>query len=180
MLAKALALNGAEKVYISGRRLPVLEEAAKSIGPNVHAIQCDVTSKDSLSAAVSRIESEVGHVNLVICNSGISGPSVAPIKAETTLEEWAEANWEHEIDSYVEPFRVNVASVWYTTMAFLKLLDKGNKKGNVAWTSQVVVTTSVAAYNKKAPGGWAYGQSKSAVTHAMKHLSVALPQWNIR
>jgi len=47
-------------------------------------------------------------------------------------------------------------------------------------TSQVIVTSSIAAFNKKAPGGWAYGQSKAGAVLAAKQLAVALPQWNIR
>jgi NAD(P)-dependent dehydrogenase (short-subunit alcohol dehydrogenase family) len=65
-------------------------------------------------------------------------------------------------------------------VAFLKLLDNGNKKGNVEQPSQVIVTSSIGAFNKKAPGGWAYNQSKAAVTLAAKQLSVVLPNWNIR
>ena len=65
-------------------------------------------------------------------------------------------------------------------MAFLKLLDNGNKRGNVSQSSQVIVTSSIAGFNKVATGGFAYGQSKAAATHVMKHLAVALPQWNIR
>jgi NAD(P)-dependent dehydrogenase (short-subunit alcohol dehydrogenase family) len=65
-------------------------------------------------------------------------------------------------------------------MAFLGLLKKGNEKGNVEQTSQIIVTSSIAAFNKKAPGGWAYGQSKAAAVSAAKQLAVALPQWNIR
>lgn len=180
MLAKALAQNGAAKVYIAGRRLEVLQKAASSVGPNVVPLQCDVTSKDSLAAAAATIEKDVGFLNLLVCNSGIGGPQIAPLKPETTLEEWAAANWAIDQDAYVNTFAVNTASVWYTTMACLKLLDSGNKKGNLQQTSQVIVTSSIASFNRKAPGGWPYGQSKAGATMAMKHLSVALPQWNIR
>lgn len=180
MMALALAKNGASKVYIAGRRLEVLQKAAASAGPNVIPLQCDVTSKSSLADAVKHIEQDAGYLNLLVCNSGIGGPQVAPIKPETTLDEWADSNFALEMDDYMNTFKVNSASVWFTSMAFLKLLDKGNKKGNVQQSSQIVVTSSIAAFNKKAPGGWPYGQSKAAATLAVKQLAVALPQWNIR
>ena len=180
MIAKALAQNGAAKVYIAGRRLKVLEEAASAIGSNVIPIQCDVTSKDELRTAVLTVEKEVGYLNLLVCNSGISGPSPPKLTPETTLEQWATANFDQKIEDYTNTFMVNVSSVWFTTMAFLMLLDAGNKKGNVTQSSQVVITSSIGGFNKKAPGGWAYNQSKAAVTHASKALGVALPQWNIR
>ncbi|KFA54813.1 hypothetical protein S40293_00703 [Stachybotrys chartarum IBT 40293] len=180
MLAKALALNGASKVYIAGRRLEVLQAAAASIGPNVIPVQCDVTSKTSLQEVVTFVENDAGYLNVLACNSGITGPQVKPITPETTLEQWSSDNFALDFDAYVNTFAVNTAAVWFTCMAFVNLLDKGNKKGNVQQTSQVIITSSIASFNKKAPGGWAYGQSKAGATMAAKQLAVALPQWNIR
>lgn len=86
------------------------------------------------------------------------------------------------VEDFGRTFEVNSTSVWFTTMAFLKLLDAGNKKGRGAGgvSSQVVVTSSIGAFNKAAPGGWAYGASKAAATHIAKMLSVVLPTWGIR
>lgn len=180
MLAKALIENGAAKVYIAGRRKEVLEAAAQSLGPNVVPVVCDVTSKDSLKQMASFIEADAGFLNLLACNSGIGGPQVKAPTEDTTVEAWSAQNMDVDFGAYVDTFAVNTASVWFTSMAMLPLLDKGNKKGNLQQASQVIVTSSVAAFNRKAPGGWAYGQSKAAATLAVKQLAVALPQWNIR
>ncbi|KDN65921.1 putative short chain dehydrogenase [Colletotrichum sublineola] len=180
MMAKALAVNGAEKVYILGRRKEVLQEAASSVGPNVVPLVCDVTDKSSLKEAAAVIEKEAGFINLLVCNAGVGGPQVKAPSAETTVAEWAEQHLEHDMSDYTRTFDVNVTSVWYTTMVFVKLLDLGNKKGNLSQTSQVVSTSSIAAFNKNAPGGWAYGQSKAAATLLIKQLSSNLPRWNIR
>lgn len=180
MITKALVENGASKVYIAGRRKEVLDSAVSSVGSNVIPIQCDVTSKESLAQAVETIEKDSGYLNLLVCNSGIGGPQVKLPTPETTAEEWAKANLEVSFDDYVQTFSVNTAAVWFTSMACLKLLDLGNKKGNLDQSSQVIITSSIASFNKKAPGGWAYGQSKAGATLAAKQLAVALPQWNIR
>ncbi|ROT42504.1 short chain dehydrogenase [Sodiomyces alkalinus F11] len=180
MIATALATNGADKVYILGRREQVLKEAAAAIGPNVIPLTCDVSSKESLQEAAATVERDVGYLNLLVCNAGIGGPQVKAPTPEMTAAEWAEQNFHHAQEDYTRVFDVNVSSVWYTAMAFLKLLDLGNKKGNVPQTSQVITTSSIGAFNKMAPGGWAYGQSKAAVTLLSKHLSSILPQWNIR
>lgn len=183
MMAKALAQAGAHRVYIVGRRTEVLKEAAASINrPGVVVpITADVTSKASLAEAVKAVERDTGHLNLLVCNSGIGGPPSEPqITPHTTIEQWRNQQLSADPADWNQTFNVNVTSVWFTTMAFLLLLDSGNKRGNIAQTSQVVVTSSVAAFNRKAPGGWAYGQSKVAVTHLVKQLAVALPQWNIR
>jgi NAD(P)-dependent dehydrogenase (short-subunit alcohol dehydrogenase family) len=182
MMARALADAGAAKVYIAGRRLEVLESAAQSISkPDVVVpLTCDVTSQDSLMALVSEVEKRSGYLNLLVCNSGVAGPQVPYPSAETSLQEFCEKNLAIPMDQYEKTFNVNVTAVWYTAMAFLGLLDKGNKKGNLGWQSQVLVTSSIAAFNKKAPGGWAYGQSKAAATHSAKQLAGVLPKWGIR
>jgi NAD(P)-dependent dehydrogenase (short-subunit alcohol dehydrogenase family) len=179
MITKALAKNGAAKVYIAGRRLDVLEAAAAAVGPNVVPIACDVTSKESLAAAADRVRQDSGFLNLLVCNSGIGGPQ-AKLTEDITLEQFAAANLANSAEDYAKTFAVNSSAVWISSMTFLTLLDAGNKKGNVQQSSQIVVTTSIAAFNKKAPGGWVYGQSKAAANLAMKQLSVALPQWQIR
>ncbi|KAH6617870.1 hypothetical protein B0J18DRAFT_435816 [Chaetomium sp. MPI-SDFR-AT-0129] len=195
MMARALASAGATRVYIVGRRLDVLQAAAASINPSVVVpLYCDVTSKVSLEAAVSVVEKDVGRLNLLVCNAGIGGPQVKVKpkagEGEENLEEWRDAQLAVRVEDFTQTFAVNSTSVWYTAMAFLKLLDAGNKAGadeGAGWgpkvngvPSQVVVTSSIGAFNKAAPGGWAYGPSKAAATHIAKMLSNVLPTWNIR
>lgn len=182
MMAKALADAGAEKVYIVGRRLEVLQAAAQETGkPNiVIPLACDVTSKESLASVASKVEAETGYLNLLVCNSGIGGPQVKHPTPETSISDWADQQLAIPVDEYEKVYQVNCTAVWYTAMSFLKLLNAGNKKGNLEQSSHVVVTSSIGAFNKKAPGGWVYGQSKVAATHIVKQLSVTLPTWGIR
>jgi len=180
MIAKALAQNGASKIFISGRRAEILSAAASSLGPTVHPLPCDVTSQESLASAVAQVTESAGYLNLLVCNAGIAGPQIPHPGDDTSLEEWAGANFAKGFAEFASTFEVNVASVWYTAMAFLPLLSEGNKKGNVKQTSQVVVTSSISAFNKMPPGGYAYGQSKAAVNLLVKQLSIVLPKWNIR
>ncbi|RYP72016.1 hypothetical protein DL771_004485 [Monosporascus sp. 5C6A] len=177
MITKALVENGASKVYILGRRLAVLEEAAKSTGSSaVIPLVCDVTSQTDLAAAASKVHSEVGYVNLVVCNSGIGGPYGIRPRPDMSLDEYVSANLAVDFDDYTNTFAINTTAVWYTAMSFLKLLEKGN----VEQKSQVVAMSSIGGFNKQNTGGYAYGQSKAACTHLIKQLSVALPQWDIR
>lgn len=181
MMARALADNGAEKVYILGRRVGVLNDAVKTIGKSsVVPLECDVTSKDSLQAAAAKVQQEVGYVNLLVCNSGIGGPQSTRPNKDTSLDAFVDENWNFPMEEYTQTFAVNVAAVWYTTLAFLRLLDAGNKKGNMWQKSQVLTTSSIAGFNKVSTGGWAYGPSKAACTHIMKQLSCVLPTWDIR
>ncbi|TRX95498.1 hypothetical protein FHL15_003456 [Xylaria flabelliformis] len=157
MITKALVANGAAKVYILGRRLNKLQEAASSIGnPNIVPVVCDVTSVEALKTAVSQIEQDAGFVNLLVCNSGIAGPFGINPKPETTLDEFVSANMAVSIEDYTNTFAINTSAVWYTTMAFLKLLSAGNARANVEQKSQVVAISSIGGFNKINTGGFAW------------------------
>ncbi|RYP62843.1 hypothetical protein DL770_009523 [Monosporascus sp. CRB-9-2] len=155
MMAHALALNGAHKVYIIGRRQSVLEAASKSVPTNnIIPIVGDVLSKDSLASAVSQITSDVGYINIFIANSGIGGPQAAlskPLPPNSTLQDFIQSWSSVSIEEYEKTFELNVSAVWFSIMAFLPLLEKGNEKGNVAQRSQVLTTSSIAGFNGMAP-----------------------------
>ena len=200
-MARALARNGAT-VYILGRRLEKLVSAADSFSaahassdpPPPHTgklipLQCDVTSKPSLEQAASRISSETGHVNLVIANAGIIGPTHTALLPRTgdsplgpvTVGEVQECLWNCAFEDLMEVYKVNVAGTLYTAVAFLGLLDEGNRKGNVKQTSQVLLTSSIAAFHRSwLQSGLGYHTSKAAVNHMVNCLAGFLLQWNIR
>jgi len=180
MITKALALNGAHKVYIVGRRKEKLDEAAK-ISPNIVGIVGDVTSKESLQAIAAQVRSEVGYVNLLVANSGSMGPRNPVMSGEGTVAEFAKAGFETSWDDFNSTMNVNVTAVLYTSYAFLELLDEGNKRNIIPETkSQILVTASIAAFNKMANLSMAYKSSKAAVTLVAKTLAVELVPYSIR
>ena len=183
MMARALALNGAHKVYILGRRKEILEEAAKSVSTNnIIPIVGDVTSKDSLSSAVSHIKSETGYINVLIANSGTIGSQAPhPLNPNSaSIGDFQKAWFDTPIEDYTQTFTLNTSAVWYTIGAFLGLLDDGNKKGNLEQKSQIIATSSIGGFNRNVPGGYAYGQSKAATTHLIKQLATNLVPYSIR
>lgn len=91
-----------------------------------------------------------------------------------------EAWWQTPIDAFLSVYRVNNAGTFYTVLAFLKLLDAGNRQRNVDRPSQIITTASITAFNRQVPSGFAYGTSKAAVVHLMKQLSTYLIPHNIR
>ena len=182
MMARALALNGAHKVYIVGRRREVLEKAAASVETkNIIPLVGDVTSKESLASVVSNITSEVGYINVLVANSGMLGPQASSkLTASSTIADFQKAWGDASIDEWDKTFQLNVSAVWFTIVAFLGLLDEGNKKGNVVQKSQVIATSSIGGFNRTVPGGYAYGQSKAATTHLIKQLATNLVPFGIR
>ncbi|KAH7131696.1 short-chain dehydrogenase [Dactylonectria estremocensis] len=192
-MALALADNGARKVYILGRRLEVLDTAAQKHSSLV-PLQCDVTSKEDLQAAVDRITEEVGYVNLVVANSGSIGPPVrfSPTSSLPELRETLFTNF--SMDSMNEVLDLNVTAAFFTMTAFLELLDAGNKnalnggfgkpihEGSDVPTiqSQVIFTTSVSAFSRHWSSSPPYLTSKVAIMQVTKHASTQLARFGIR
>ena len=181
MMAKALALNGAHKVFIIGRRKSMLEDTAKeSPHGNIIPLVGDVTSKDDLKSIATHIEKDVGYINVLIANSGISAPQSLGMTPETSLKDFQAKLWEQDNAAYNQTFAVNVSAVFFTVVAFLGLLHEGNMEGNVEQKSQVIATSSIGGFNRNVPGGFAYGESKAAVTSLMKQLATQLVPYDIR
>ncbi|KAJ4287772.1 hypothetical protein N0V90_012476 [Kalmusia sp. IMI 367209] len=191
-MARALAFNGASKVYIFGRRREVLESAAKE-HESIIPIQGDVTSKQDLQAAVDRITNEVGYVNLVIANSGSIGPPVRfnPNHSIKELRETLFTNFKPE--EMTATLDLNVTAAFFTMTAFVELLDAGNKKaleggfGKPAEgskvpliQSQVIFTTSVTAFSRHWSSSPPYLTSKVAIMQVSKHASTQLANFGIR
>jgi len=176
MMAKALEENGA-KVYIIGRRLEVLQKAAKEAKHNnIIPIPGDVTKKSDLQNAVDIITKSTGYLNVLIANTGIQGPgiggpAVGNPNPNSSLSELRKMLWATDSDAYTNAYAVNSTAAFFTVVAFLDLLAKGNEKKNVEQSSQVIATTSIAAFNRNALAGFAYGGSKAATTHLMKQFA---------
>ncbi|CAI6333931.1 unnamed protein product [Periconia digitata] len=187
MITKALAANGARRVYIIGRRQDKLEEAANAIDPNVVSpLQGDVTDLESLLEISQTVESSIGYVNLVVANAGTMGPRpLKPPPGSTTLPSLAEYR-EHALKAPMQDFTqtcaVNTTAVHYTALAFLNLLDEGNKKQNMGadWRSQIIATGSIGGFSRLSGASFAYNSSKAAVTHMMKMMSTAFVPYGIR
>src|SRR5262245_12963187 len=81
-IAKDLAARGFT-VLIGSRNLEHGEAAAKSVGAQARALQLDVTSPDSISAAVTRIRADLGRLDVLVNNAAISNTA----KADASFEE---------------------------------------------------------------------------------------------
>ncbi|MBO9689642.1 SDR family oxidoreductase [Roseateles chitosanitabidus] len=72
--ARTLAKSGACVVLAARRveRLKALRAEIEAGGGDAHVVQMDVTDIDSIKAAVARAETEVGTLDILINNSGVS------------------------------------------------------------------------------------------------------------
>ncbi|KAF1817070.1 NAD(P)-binding protein [Eremomyces bilateralis CBS 781.70] len=208
--AKSLLNAQAKKVYILGRRLSVLQASAAFIDPSaavVTAIQCSVTDQASVAAAAAQIEREVGFVDVLINNAGISGPEHRSAYAATDIKQVSEilsGSWE----KWEGTFATNTASVVGVSAAFLPLLEKGNERRG--WKSgkleaggkgrerdvevarrngfeegdlrlsQILTVASIAGLMRNVAHGLAYCASKAGAIHLGKILASMLAPWGIR
>jgi NAD(P)-dependent dehydrogenase (short-subunit alcohol dehydrogenase family) len=166
MIAKALEANGAT-VYIIGRRLETLQTAAsQSLHGKIIPLQGDVTSTSSLSEIVNKLEKEVGYINVLIANSGISGPVFHNLPPNPSLKEYRDHLLKFSAEDIAQTFEVNTTGVFLCVVQFLELLDAGNRKGNVEMKSQVIATSSIGGLHRMPiQGSYAYSASKAGTTH---------------
>ncbi|TKA26806.1 hypothetical protein B0A50_04252 [Salinomyces thailandicus] len=179
--ARALDANGAKAVYIVGRREDRLIEAAKTgVNGTIKPIVGDVSDKASLQKIVEQIRQEQGYVNLLYANAGVSGPkdrqNVNAKGEKPSIKDFQEALWQPDVEEYTRALHINCTGVYYTAIAFLDLLDAGNKKRNVPQDSQVLVTSSIAGFSRHLASSFAYSTSKAAVNHLVKMLSTSFSQ----
>ncbi|KAL2839449.1 short-chain dehydrogenase [Aspergillus pseudodeflectus] len=192
-MARALAFNGAHKVYILGRRLDVLEKAAKE-HPSIVPLRCDVISKQDLQSVVDQITAHVGYVNLVIANSGSIGPPVR-FNPTASIPELRETLFtKFSMDEMNETLHLNITAAFFTMTAFLQLLDAGNRhalqsgfgrpitEGSEVPSiqSQVIFTTSISAFSRHWTSSPPYLTSKAAIMQVTKHASTQLARFGIR
>ena len=113
MMARALAVNGAQKVFIIGRREDSLKKVASSL-PGIDTIipiVGDVTSKDNLKNCVEQVKKQVSHIDVLVANSGISGPST-PLVDENQqplpFEKFAENMFSPTPEAVTSTYAVNI------------------------------------------------------------------------
>lgn len=192
-MARALALNGATHVFILGRRQSSLDAVAASVPTaNIHPIIADVTSKDSLTAAVHTITTTHAcpTIDLLIANSGITGPSVPTVDASQQplpAAQLIENMWSPTPAAITDTYAVNVTGIHFTVAAFLPLLLAANAArasppttANFRPRPQIITTASIGGYNRRPLGNMSYGPSKAAVIHLSKQLSTVLTSYDVR
>ena len=150
---KEFARAGAT-VWIADLNLPAAEALAQSIGPPAHALQLDVTSPTSITAAVSRLT----RLDILVNNAGIG--HVGSI--ETT-----------EPEDFDRLINVNVRAVYLVTRAFLPLLLAADT--NYPAVGSIVNIASVSGL-VGIKQRFAYCTSKGAIVAMTRQLAVDYPR----
>ena len=118
-VAKELAANG-HTVLVGSRNFERGEAAAREIGPGAIAVQLDVTDAASIAAAAERIRTEIGRLDLLVNNAGISNKT----KGDLSLVEYGKVSQASNasLDEIRAVWETNVFGVLAVYQAMLPLL----------------------------------------------------------
>ena len=160
-IAKDLAAHGFT-VLVGSRNLKDGETAAKSVGADARAIQFDVTNQASITTAAERIRNELGRLDVLVNNAGISHAG----KPGRPLQEIAQSGRMSvvSLDEVRAVFESNVFGVIAVTQAMLPLLREApaGRIVNVSSTSGSLTWNSDPANPHRKMFG-TYSSSKTAL-----------------
>lgn len=178
-IAKALSNNG-YTVYVGSRDLQKGEAAAREIGGQAKAVQLDITDDDSVKSAVELIESEFGHLTLLVNNAAISHAG----KPGRTMEEVLGAQRASivPINDLKAVWETNVFATLSVTQAFLPLLQKAPAARIVTVSSALGSLTINANPENPYRSAFdaAYGASKTALNGIFLSLAIDLEDTNVK
>jgi NAD(P)-dependent dehydrogenase (short-subunit alcohol dehydrogenase family) len=118
-IAKDLAGHGFT-VLVGSRDLASGEIAAKSVGDDARCVQLDVTDQVSIAAAAERIRRELGRLDVLVNNAGISHANIPGRSFEDVVA--AGRLSVASLEEVHEVFETNVFGVIAVTQAMLPLL----------------------------------------------------------
>ncbi len=170
-LGKQFALTLAEAgaaVVLAGRRverLKTLRSEIEAAGGDAHVVGMDVTEVDSIRAAVAHAETEVGPIDILINNSGVS-----------TTERLVDVTEE----TYDYVFDTNTRGAFFTAQEVAKRMlarAKGSAPGT--FTGGRIVNIASAAGLRTMPQIGVYCMSKAAVVHMTKVMAAEWGRFGI-
>lgn len=148
-LAKKIAALGIPVVLVA-RRVDALQSLASEIqsnGGKAWVFQCDVGNRAEANRAIAYAVDQMGSLDLLICNAGVSIPTPLRVLAAETIE---------------EIIRVNVLGTTHFVSAAMPHMLREQR-------GHVVAVSSLAAFGAFPQNG-AYCASKAAINTFMKSL----------
>ncbi|MEJ6022649.1 SDR family oxidoreductase [Ramlibacter sp. PS4R-6] len=165
--ARTLAGAGAA-VVLAARRVEKLKELRARIegeGGDAHVVALDVTDMDSIRSAVAHAETEVGSIDILVNNSGVS--------TTQRLQDVTE-------DDYDYIFDVNVKGAFFVAQEVGKRMiarAKGAAPGT--YTGGRIINIASMAGLRPLPQIGAYAMSKAAVVQMTKAMALEWGRFEI-
>jgi NAD(P)-dependent dehydrogenase (short-subunit alcohol dehydrogenase family) len=165
----ALTLSRAgAAVVLGGRRIERLKDLRSEIeagGGDAHVVGLDVTDMASIRSAVAHAETEVGPIDILINNSGVS-----------TTERLVDVSEE----SYDYVFDTNTRGTFFTAQEVAKrMLARAKGAAPGTFTGGRIVNIASAAGLRTLPQIGVYCMSKAAVIHMTKVMAAEWGRFGI-
>ena len=162
--ARVLAANGALTVLAARRleRLKDLRAEIEAAGGAAHVVSLDVTEQDSIEAAVEQIERDVGAIDILINNSGVS--------TAQRLTEVVPVDYDFMFDT-------NVKGAFFVAQAVAKQMIARSKQQQ-GLRGRIVNIASIAG-TRVLPGLGVYCMTKAAVIHMTRAQAVEWGRYGI-
>ncbi len=154
--AKRFQEEGA-RLAIAGRNAQMLEEAAKSIGHGVVAIQADVAKLEDIDRLYQTVAQELGRVDVLFINAGVG--KIAPLM--DTSE-----------SLYDEIFAINTKGAYFTLTKAIPYLNDG--------ASIILIALAPITPPWRRPGTSAYSAAKAALRALAQTAAAELAPRGIR
>lgn len=159
--AVAIAAAGAKVALLDrpGVSFEATEKMIEEVGGTSASIECDVTSRDSVYAAVDKVEAELGPLTLAVNSAGIA--NAAPAE-EMSLEMWQQV------------YDVDATGVFLSCQAEGRamLRNGGGSIVNIASMSGTIANRGLTQVH--------YNSAKAAVAHLSRSLAVEWADRGIR
>ncbi len=152
--AKRLQEEGA-KVAISGRSKKTLDEAVKTMGNGILAVQADVSSLSEVDKLYAQVAEKLGKIDVLFVNAGVA--KFAPL-ADTSE------------GLYDEQFDINIKGAYFTIQKALPFLNDG---------ASIILNTSVVD-RLGLQGTSAYSATKAALRSLARTAAAELVGRGIR
>ncbi|AVS84858.1 SDR family oxidoreductase [Paracidovorax avenae] len=165
--ARTLARAGAGVVLASRRmeKLKALRARIEGEGGDAHVVELDVTDHDSIKAAVAHAETEMGSIDILVNNSGVS--TTQRIQDVTP-------------DDFDFIFDTNVRGAFFVAQEVGKrMLARSRGAAPGSFTGGRIINIASMAGLKVLPQIGAYSMSKAAVVHMTRAMALEWGRFGI-
>jgi hypothetical protein len=165
--ARVLARSGAA-VVLAARRIEKLKDLRAQIegeGGDAHVVGLDVTSLESIRAAVAHAETEVGSIDILVNNSGVS--------TTQKIQDVEETDYDYVFDT-------NVKGAFFVAQEVGKrMLARARGAAPGTFTGGRIINIASAAGLRPLPQIGIYSMSKAAVIQMTKALALEWGRFGI-
>src|SRR5574343_866589 len=165
--ARTLARAGAG-VVLASRRIEKLKELRARIegeGGDAHVVELDVTDHDSIKAAVAHAETEMGSIDILVNNSGVS--------TTQRLQDVAPEDYDYVFDT-------NVKGAFFVAQEVGKrMLARSQGAAPGSFTGGRIINVASMAGLKVLPQIGVYCMSQAAVVHMTRAMAMEWGRFGI-